>query len=94
MPKTITSITTGTPIAYSFRVLTYRQFQGAIDKLDEARQISDRKERNRLNEEVANELIENATQLLNEATNVDVQQAMVDAIDFNQGTTVDVKKSE
>ena len=94
MPKPITSIITGTAIAYSFRVLTYRQFQGAIDKLDEARQIADRKERNRLNEEVANELIENATQLLNEATNVDVQQAMVDAIDFNQGTTVDVKKSE
>ena len=94
MPTTINSITTGNPIPYTFRVITYRQFQAAIDKLEEARETTDRKERNRLNEEVASELIENATQLLNESRNIDVQQAMVDAIEFNQGTTIDVKKSE
>ena len=47
-----------------------------------------------LSEEAACELIENAAQLLDEASNVDVQDAMVAAIDFNQVGATDVKKSE
>ncbi len=93
-PKPILSVTTQQRIPYSFKLLTYRQYMAAVDKLDEGRASPDRKERNRLSEEAACELIENATQLLDEASNVDVQDAMVAAIDFNQVGATDVKKSE
>ena len=93
-PKPILSVTTQQPIPYSFKLLTYRQYMAAVDKLDEGRASTDRKERNRLSEEAANALIENAGQLLDEASNVDVQDAMVAAIDFNQVGATDVKKSE
>ena len=47
-----------------------------------------------MNEEAASALIENSKQLLDEASNSDVQRIMVEAIDFNQGTEADAKKSE
>ena len=92
--KPIISVTTKQPIPYSFKLLTYRQYMAAVDKLDDGRSSPDRKERNRLSEEAACELIENAIQLLDEASNIDVQDAMVAAIDFNQVGATDVKKSE
>ena len=91
--KTVPGVETGQPITYSFKTLTYRKFQSVIELLEDARS-ADRKERNRMNEEAAGALIENSKQLLDEASNADVQRIMVEAIEFNQGTEADAKKSE
>jgi hypothetical protein len=92
-PRTIFSVATKQPIPYSFKLLTFRQFNAAVDKMDDARSLG-RKERNQLTEEALCELIENAKQLMDEASNADVQQATVDAIDFNQVGDTEAKKSE
>ncbi len=92
-PKTVTSVETGAQIEYSFKTLTYRKFQAVIESLEDARATKDRKERNRLNDECAEALITNSKQLLDEASNADVQRILVEAIEFNQGTDTDAKKS-
>jgi hypothetical protein len=91
--RSVTGVETLQPITYSFKTLTYRKFQSVIEMLEDARS-ADRKERNRMNEEAASLLIDNAKQLLDEASNADVQRIMVEAIEFNQGTEADAKKSE
>lgn len=91
--KTVASVENGAQIEYAFKTLTYRKFQAAIEKLEDARTSKDRAERNRLNDEVADSLLTNSKQLLEEASNADVLRIIGEAIEFNQGTEADAKKS-
>jgi len=91
--KTAKSVETGDLVSYSFKTLTYRKFQTVIETLEDAREATDRKERNRLNEEAVELLVNNSKQLLDEVSNADVQRIIVEAIEFNQGTETDAKKS-
>ena len=91
--KTVTSVTTDQPIAYSFKRITYRQFRKAIEMLEDSR-IGTREEKNRMVEDATRLLIEGADMLLDEATNGDVQAVVEAAIEYNQGSEVDAKKSE
>lgn len=91
--KTVTSVTTDQPIAYSFKRITYRQFRKAIEMLEDSR-TGTREEKNKMVDDAARILIEGADLLLDEATNGDVQATLEAAIEFNQGSEVDAKKSE
>jgi uncharacterized membrane protein len=90
----VISVTTGNPIVYSFKTITFGQFQAELDRLEDTKQLKDRKERNRITEEVASALIENAAQIFAEASSPDVHRILVEAIEFNQGSEADAKKSE
>jgi hypothetical protein len=92
--KTVNSVETGSIIEYSFKTLTYRKFQSVMEKLEDSRASKDRAERNRLNDEVADSLLTNATQILEEAANADVLRIIGEAIEFNQGNEADAKKPE
>jgi hypothetical protein len=89
----IISVTTGNPIPINFRRITYRQFRKAIELLEDSTQAP-RESRNAMTEEAAEILIDGAKLLFDEATNVDVQNALTAAIEYNQGSEADSKKSE
>lgn len=93
MTKAILNVETNEPIPYSFRKITYRKFRKAIDLLEESR-ILTYKDREKLVEEAASILIDGATGLFDFASNVDVQSVMTAAIEFNQTSEADAKKSE
>ena len=92
-PTAIVSVTTNQPVLYSFRRITYRQFRKAIDLLEDSRTAT-REDRNRIVDEAAAILIDGSALLLDEATNSDVQTALTSAIEFNQGSEANAKKSE
>lgn len=91
--KQILNVETNEPIPYSFKKVTYRKFRKAIDLMDESR-TAGRDKRDALVEEAAGMLIEGASAIMDGATNSDVQQVLTDAIEFNQTTEADAKKSE
>lgn len=89
----IISVTTGQPIPYSFKRITYRQFRKAVDLLEDSR-TAPRETRDAIVDESAQILIEGAKAIMDEATNADVQAVLTAAIEFNQGSEADAKKSE
>ena len=89
----IISVTSGQSIPYAFKRITYRQFRKAIDLLEDSR-LAPRDSRNAIVDEAAEILIDGSKLLLDEATNTDVQAVMTAAIEFNQGSEADAKKSE
>lgn len=92
--KEVYSVKSKSKIDYSFKELTYREFQIVIDMLDAVKD-STRQEKMRTNEVAFCQLVENAEQLLNEASNAAVESVFADAIKFNQGDEPDIeKKSE
>lgn len=90
--KQILSVVSGNSIPYSFKIITYRQFRKAIALLEDSRLVKG-DEQDRIVDEAAAILIEGSALLLDEASNVDVQSVMESAIEFNQGTEADAKKS-
>jgi hypothetical protein len=94
MPKEIISVTSGQPIQYSFKRITYRQFRKAMNLLEDSKEAATREQRDAMAEECAEIMIDGAKLLFDEAANIDVQGALVAAIEFNQGSEADSKKSE
>lgn len=92
--REIKGVETGTVIAYSFNRLTYRKFQQALSLFTDSQNETNRVKKNQMVDEACAMLISNASQLLDEASNADVQQVIADAIDFNQLSEADLKKSE
>jgi hypothetical protein len=92
MPQEIISVTSGQPIPYSFRKITYRQFRKAIDLLEDSR-TAQRESRDAIVDQAAEILIDGSKLLMDEATNTDVQAVLTAAIEYNQGSEADAKKS-
>lgn len=92
--REIKGVETGNVIPYSFHRLTYRKFQQALALFTDSQSETNRVKKNQMVDEACGMLIGNSTQLLDEASNADVQQVIADAIDFNQLSEADLKKSE
>jgi hypothetical protein len=91
--KEIISVITGQPIPYSFKVITKRNYDKALYLLQDS-SAAPRAEKSAMIDEAAGIMIEGAKTIMDEATNVDIQDVLKAAIDFNEGTEADAKKSE